>query len=133
MSSAIQKTAFMTILSSILRAILFRGKRSSIITRGYLTRCVPEIPVGHITPCLSMLIRYTAIMFRKLKTHKKLKARRKKRVIGQNVLVVSPNKQDNQPTYEAHSIQWHLPIVVWILPAYLLETFSCIYQRCSCL
>ena len=55
------------------------------------------------------------------------------RVIGQNVLVVSPNKQDNQPTYEAHSIQWHLPIVVWILPAYLLETFSCIYQRCSCL
>src|SRR5699024_3644150 len=54
-------------------------------------------------------------------------------VIGQNVLVVSPNKQDNQPTYEAHAIQWHLPIVVWILPAYLLETFSCIYQRFSCL
>ena len=72
------KNGFMTILSFILRAILFRGKRSSIITRGYLTRCVPEIPAGHITPCLSMLIRYTAIMFRKLKTHKKLKARVKK-------------------------------------------------------
>ncbi len=35
----------------------------------------------------------------------------KKRVIGQNVLVVSPNKRGILKTCEAHSRRWHHPIV----------------------